>query len=433
MIRTLAAAAAALALVPAAAQARPGDPDRSFGRRGSVTLKATNADAVGGAVRVISNTRILAGGAAAGQFVVVRLRPTGSLDSRFGTRGQVVPALPGTTHEGVRALATLRDGRIVAAGTIRLAAGGTRFVAFRLLPNGEVDPSFGGGLGYVTPGPANGQLAAMVADRDGNLFLGGGRPDGAGGELPVLIKLLPDGTPDPTFTAINSGPSGRVTSILLRSNGSITFSIGAGPGLSGIAAFTVVRLLPTGALDPSFGGTGVVSIPMGTGAGAGIGAQVVRNTTNDMTLVAGTDLTSSGTPRGAILRLRQDGSLDTRFGSRGITRIARAGREIRITSMVRDRSGRILVAGSGRPPNAMIARLRAGGARDRTFGNGGITYPLLGRPPGGNPIFTTIEALDVARNRPVLAGSAAGPGQLIRGTGATTYTGRFAFTVSRLD
>src|ERR1700754_3656818 len=79
-----------LMLVPAAAQARAGDPDGRFGRRGSVTLKATNADAVGGAGKGLSGHRILAGGAAAGQFVVVRLRETGTLDSKFGTGGQVV-------------------------------------------------------------------------------------------------------------------------------------------------------------------------------------------------------------------------------------------------------------------------------------------------------------------------------------------------------
>src|SRR3954451_9584095 len=98
------AALALLLLVPAAASARAGDPDRRFGRQGTVTLKATAADAVGGAVKVISGNRILAGGAAAGQFVGVRLRPTGTLDSKFGTGGQLGPALPGTTLDGVRAI-----------------------------------------------------------------------------------------------------------------------------------------------------------------------------------------------------------------------------------------------------------------------------------------------------------------------------------------
>src|SRR4051812_37611178 len=203
------AALALLLLVPAAAQARAGDPDKRFGRQGTVTLKATAADAVGGAVKVISGNRVLAGGAAAGQVVVVRVRstrtpgsqvctrgpgvpppppPPGPLDSKFGTGGQVVPALPGTTLDGVRAISVFRDGRIVAAGTLRQADGTTKMVAFRLLPTGEIDPSFGAGFGYVLAGPAGSELGAMVMDTNGNVTLAGSRP----GDIPIIIRLLAD-------------------------------------------------------------------------------------------------------------------------------------------------------------------------------------------------------------------------------------------------
>src|SRR3954467_3351090 len=106
MIRTLAIALLPLFLLPAGALAGPGDPDTHFGRHGTVTLKATDADAVGFAVKVVSGNRVLAGGAAAGQMVVLKLRATGSLDGSFGTRGQVVPALPGTSLDGVRSVQT---------------------------------------------------------------------------------------------------------------------------------------------------------------------------------------------------------------------------------------------------------------------------------------------------------------------------------------
>ena len=58
-------------------------------------------------------------------------------------------------------------------------------------------------------------------------------------------------------------------------------------------------------------------------------------------------------------------------------------------------------------------RLRANGRRDTPFGNNGITYPLLGRPPGGDPIYTTLDAIDAngPRRRVHRAGPAApGPG-----------------------
>jgi uncharacterized delta-60 repeat protein len=435
MKRILAAALVLLLVPTAAAQARPGDPDTAFGRRGTVTLKATAADAVAGAVKVISGNRVLAGGSAAGQFVVVRLRATGTLDSKFGTGGQVVPALPGTTLDGVRALSTFRDGRIVAAGTLRQADGSTRMVAIRLLPTGEIDPSFGAGFGYVLVGPAGSELGAMTMDRQGNVILGGVRP----GEVPIVIRLLADGSLDATFGAGGTldgstlGLAGRVTGLLVRPEGTLTFTVGGGASSVYPATFTVVRLGPLGAVDPSFAGTGIVSIPLGPGQAAGVGAAAVRQGPSGTTLVAGTDLTETGTPRGAIIRLKGDGTLDKRFGSKGVARLARAGREIRLKALARDSSGRILVAGSGQPPEAVVMRLRASGRRDSTFGNGGVTYPLLGRPPGGDPIYTTIDAIDAAGSHPVIAGSAAGPGQLIRGNPAgTLYTGRFALTVSRL-
>jgi uncharacterized delta-60 repeat protein len=434
MTRILVAALIVL-LAPAAAQARAGGPDRDFGRRGTVTLKATAADAVAGAVKVISGNRVLAGGSAAGQFVVVRLRSTGTLDSKFGTAGQVVPALPGTTLDGVRALATFRDGRIVAAGTLTQADGTTRLAAIRLLPTGEIDPSFGSGLGYVLAGPPGSVLGAMVMDRAGNVILGGVRP----GEVPIVIRLLADGSPDATFGAGSVldgaalGITGRVTGVLVRPEGTLTFTVGGGAVGNYPATFTTVRVGATGAPDPAFGGTGIVSLPLGPGQAAGIGAAAIRQGPSGTTLVAGTDLTASGTPCGAVIRLKPDGTLDTRFGSRGVERLARAGREIRIKAMARDITGRILLAGSGQPPGALVMRLRASGRRDSTFGSGGVTYPLLGRPPGGDPIYTTFDAIDAAGSRALIAGSAAGPGELVRGGAAgTLYTGRFALTVSRL-
>ncbi len=439
MSRILLAALVALALVPAAAQARPGDPDNRFGNRGTITLKAVATDAVGGAVKALPGNRVLAAGAAGGQFVVVKLRPSGSLDSSFGTGGQVVPILPGSSLEGVRALATFRDGRIVAAGTLLEANGDARMVAFRLLPSGEIDPSFGGGLGFVVAGPDSTSLGAMVMDSTGNVILAGGHIVPGGAEVPVVLRLLPDGTPDPGFAGGRVvdgsalGLTGRATSLLVGSDGTVTFTVGVSPSRTGPATFTMVRVLSTGAPDTTFGGTGIVQVPLGPGAGAGIGAAALRRGPSTTMLVAGTDMNASGTPRGSVIRLRADGTLDTRFGTRGIVHVARAGRDIRITSMVRDSRGRILLAGTARAPDSVIVRLRSRGARDRTFGNGGLTYRVLGRPPGGDPVYTTFEAIDAAGPRAILVGSSAGPGRLLRNGAGTAYLGRFALTVSKLQ
>src|SRR3954468_22237033 len=183
MKRTLLATLALALLAPAAAQARAGQLDGHFATRGAQTLNAKDADAVGGAILALPNGRLLAGGAAAGKVVVLRLHAAaGRLDNDFGDHGQFVPELPGTSLEGVRALARFRDGRIVAAGALKVSGGASRVAAVRLLPNGEVDPSFGGGLGYVIAGPNGSVLGSMAMDSSGNIVLTGARTNADGSE-----------------------------------------------------------------------------------------------------------------------------------------------------------------------------------------------------------------------------------------------------------
>ena len=438
MLRCTALVALLLALAPAVARASGDGPDRAFGQRGTVTLKATDADAVGGAVKVIAGHKVLAAGSAAGKLVVLRLRKTGSLDSGFGTGGQVALDLPGASLDGVRSLATFRDGRILAAATVQPASGGTRIALVRFLPDGEIDPSFGGGNGYAITGPSGATLGTMVQDRAGNILVAGGRPSGAG-EIPYVTRFAPDGTPDATFGAGGTvdgaalGLAGRATGVLARTDGTTVFCVGSGTGKVGPSTFAVVRLLANGAPDPAFGGTGAVSLPLTPYAGQGAGAVAVRQGPSNSVLVAGTDVTEKGSLRAAVVRLRPDGSLDPRFASDGIAHIARSGRDLHVTSFTRDDHGRIILAGAGAPPDSLLARLTVGGKHDRTFGNNGITYPILGRPPGGDPVYTTLEAVDVDGARVVTAGSAAGPGVLTRSLGGSTvFGGRFALTVSRL-
>jgi uncharacterized delta-60 repeat protein len=424
-------------LVPAAAQAKAGDADGTFGRRGTVTLKAAGADAVAGAVKALPGHKVLAGGSAAGKLVVLRLRRTGSLDSAFGEHGQVVPSLPGASLDGVRALATFRDGRIVAAATLQLASGGTQLALVRLLPNGEIDPSFGAGLGYVLTGPAGSTLGSMAMDRNGGIVVAGGHPAGAR-EVPLVLRLAPDGSPDGTFGAggtvdgASLGLAGRATGVLVRPDGTVVFCVGAGPGRAGPSTLTVVRLLAGGAPDPSFSGTGVVALGLTPFSGAGAGAAAIRGGPAGTLLVAGTDVTATGSLRVVVARLKPNGAIDARFGHRGFARVSRAGRDLRLTAMTRDGQGRIVLTGAASPAAGLVVRLRESGRRDTAFGNGGLTYPQLGRPPGGDPIYTTLDGVDADGSQVLLAGAAAGPGPLTRSAGGTAYGGRFALTVSRL-
>jgi uncharacterized delta-60 repeat protein len=421
-----------LLAAPAAAQARAGDIERGFGTRGTQTLSAKKGDAVGGAIDVLTSNRMLAGGAAGGRWVVVRLHSSsGKLDNNFGDRGQFTPSLPGTSLNGVQALATFRDGRIIAAGTLDTAAG-SQMAAVRLLANGQIDPSFGGGAGYVLAGPLGSQLGDMSMDTNGNIVLAGVRP----GEAPYIVRLLPDGTPDTAFGAggavdgASLGLSGRATSVLARPDGTTVFSVGETPGHAASSAFTVVRLLAGGAPDPGFNGTGVSTVSLGTPvSGDGLGAGALNIGPGGTILVAGTTASARGTQQAVISRLRANGALDTRFGTRGFARVARSHQNLRVTSLARDSAGRILVAGTARAPFSLVARLRPSGRRDTRFGSHGVRLLALGK---NHPVYSEFTGVDAVATHAVLVGLVAGPGQLTRTGSSTTYSGRFALTVSRL-
>lgn len=434
----LALIALTLALPAAAATAAvPGHADRSFGRGGAATFSAAAGDAVGGAVRSTAGGGVLAGGGSGGRFEIVRLRRNGTFDRRFGRRGRVFPALPGVSPDGVRGLAVFRDGRILAAGTL-VVDGTPRFAVVRLLPGGEVDPAFGGGAGYVLAGPPGATLTAMAMDADGNLVLAGGRATGLA-EVPVVVRLLFDGTPDPTFGAGGTfdgaalGLSGRANAVLIGAGGSVAFTVGVASASVGVSTFTAVRLTAAGAPDPAFGGTGLVSVPLSPTSGLGLGADAIAPAAGGRLLVAGTDGPVGGGERAAVLRLEPTGALDPRFGRGGIVRVARRNDPLHILAMTRMPRGRIALVGSAQAPAGLAIRLRADGRRDRSFGADGLAFPVLGRPPDSpHRAYTELDAVDAARNRLVTAGSVAGAATLIRTPTGISYLGRFGFTVGRL-
>jgi uncharacterized delta-60 repeat protein len=127
-----------------------GSPDLTFGTEGVVR---TPIDLVpdgvdeGAVAQVGIDGTVLIGGWAEGetdhfQWTFVRYSPTGALDPTFGSGGIVVLKLGGTDtwRNGAHDLAIQPDGKIVAVGETA-----PYWTALRLLPNGDLDSSFGTG------------------------------------------------------------------------------------------------------------------------------------------------------------------------------------------------------------------------------------------------------------------------------------------------
>jgi uncharacterized delta-60 repeat protein len=139
------------------------------------------------------------------------------------------------------------NGHLVFAGSPRLLNGRPCHV-WGTLPDGTLDPAF-----VPLPGP-NTYSRAITLTRElatGNIYVVADNPGGNITREPR--RLLPNGTPDPTFSTANTftpASWGGVGMVVVQPNGRLLLSgdfLGAGGNFYGS-----VRLLPSGALDPSY-------------------------------------------------------------------------------------------------------------------------------------------------------------------------------------
>jgi uncharacterized delta-60 repeat protein len=189
--------------------------------------------------------------------------PAGNLDPGFGEGGMLkLAALAGAPASypdgGVLALTHRPDGSIVAAGS----GAPKRTVAFlaALSPAGSLLPGFGeGGIVRLRrPLPATQQLTGFAPLADGKLLAAAGTDLGVDSES-VLIRYAADGGLDPTF----GGGAGYVA--VGSSRFVMGFAASGGQVLMGLYDSPRSRLLRLNAADGapvrSFGSDGVVLLP----------------------------------------------------------------------------------------------------------------------------------------------------------------------------
>jgi uncharacterized delta-60 repeat protein len=275
----------------------------------------------------------------------VAAQSAGALDRTFGNKRLLV-----ARGFGEQRIALDREGRILAAaGT----SGG--FQVARYLPDGRFDSSFGanGTVELALPG-SEGQVAAIRVQPDGKVLVGGSfvaaRGEGYYDRVPVLARINADGSTDQGFGEFN-GFHGRPGLIETQRNfaavlvhrGKIVIAGEEGRGY-------VARFNGDGSQDRSFSRDGWASVPpLQTGR---------VYPTNGFTGVSGLlpgrggSLYATGWTQDKLMvaRLRADGRLDRSFGKRGIVRTKVDGYPpchcLRASGVSRDRRGRLVVVGT---------------------------------------------------------------------------------------
>ncbi len=275
--------------------------DPSFGFGGIVTVAINGGAGIdsGAALALQPDGKIVVAGTGRDgkygplQFAAVRLNTDGSLDQSFGSGGVAVAPV-GTTYAIANAVAIQSNGDIVLGGGAQQGQD-VYFAAARMTPNGSLDPSFGsGGTAFLTSQPT-GDAWGMVLRADGGIVLAGQQTscqscaDGY-----MAARLTPNGQLDPSFGnggvfTLVPGANAAGLAVGPETNGDTVISGQA--QVNGVWNVVTVALTPSGTLDPAFGSGGVAEFP---GAGinalvtdtqgqiylAGVGATIVRLTSN---------------------------------------------------------------------------------------------------------------------------------------------------------
>jgi uncharacterized delta-60 repeat protein len=289
-------------------------------------------------------------------------------DTTFGTNGVVVSDL-GSTDEFANAIAVRPSGSIVVAGSSARA-----MTAAQYLPDGTLDPSFGlGGIARIFRGDfptSSGTDLALQAD--GKAVLVGSELGvvSDSSRLDILVaRLNLDGTRDTSF----GGGDGAVyldfqsqqdaaAAVAIDSAGRIVVA-GTSSLFNSDSNAVVVRLLPDGSLDPSFGTQGTVVIDLGTDFDRASGLALQAD---GALLVVGSYQPSFLVPW--LARLLPDGSRDRRFGRKGMVIPRNGGRWYDVAIQP---DGRIVTAGEMLGEIA-VARYLLNGKADSGFGVNGI-------------------------------------------------------------
>lgn len=307
--------------------------DPTFGTNGVVSIDINGSQVFdeAEAVAIQADGKIVVTGRSKSggdfQFTTLRLLSDGTLDNTFGTNGLVLTSMGG--EDIVRDMLLQDDGKIVVAGggQVSLVSNQKAYAIARYLANGDLDeyisaaePGFdvdGKSLTTIhqstedeirgiTLNPSNGDLIAAGNSKINNqLDISMAIFDEDG------VKLL-----DNSWDVSGNNRKDEAWDVQLQSDGNILIAGFTEDGMSKNAF--LLRLLPDGSLDNSFGVGGIVTSDFG--AGNDDEWRSIALLPSGHILVHGVVTNSTSNKDLMIARYLPDGTLDTSFGTQsGLT------------------------------------------------------------------------------------------------------------------
>ncbi len=296
---------------------------------------------------------------------LARLLPDGNLDPTF----DIGPGADGV----IRALALQRDGRLVIGGTFTTINSTNAGNISRLSIDGKVDGAFDAGAGADNP------VFALLVQPDDRILVGGAFSYFNGEPHPGIVRLMTNGVVDPTFVT-GSGINGSVYAFAVQADGKILVA-GEFVSFNAIPHSNLVRLLPDGSLDASFN-------PAFSIDGA-IRTVLVQT---DGNIVIGGDFTAvNGVSRQHLARLDQGGFIDNAFLA-----LPGQGADGAVYAIKQQIDGRLIISGDFQTFNGVTR-----GGITRLRDTDGTTDPSINFGVGANDF---VAALLLQPDRKIVLG-----------------------------
>lgn len=322
----------------------------------------------------------------------VQAQTVGTLDSTYGTNGKASISLAtGITYGGV----AQSDGKIVVVGYSQ-EGGHADITAIRFTTAGVIDSTFGAnGKALITYSP-NPIVYAAAVQPDDKIVLAGtaSTADDIDYDL-MVVRLDANGALDSTFGTNGivitagrhhgTGQLGIVTearAVAIQPDGKIV-AAGRTFEVNYDASPIIVRYDSTGAIDPTFNGSGVVVDSTDAGYGYSEWTNALALQPDGKIIIAGST-NSFGLSYGLaaeVLRFNSDGTLDNSFASD--TRVQKSfGTTAEANAVTLLSDGSILLAGysGASSPVFYIVKYSSSGHFDNSFGgtSDGVTLSFTG-------------------------------------------------------
>jgi uncharacterized delta-60 repeat protein len=393
------------ALVPLLVADAPGSLDTTFDTDGLTFDGTRGTGSTFLSLALQSDGQIVAAGGAGATpgslsgWIVRRYSTSGAVDAAFSTKTSAAGVLPADGE--ARAIAIDAKGNIICAGFSQAPL--QQLTVVRLLPTGALDTTFAGGVVRVAAEvPATASLGYGVAVQpDGAVVVVGARRDVVNNESGIIIRFKENGTRDATF---NGGATvvmaaARFVGVAIDAGNVVV----AGSTLGGaLPSYFATRRTATGAVDPTFGsggtaafgntyrangfalladgslalvgdiqqgapgytagvasGKGVAVFARAYGNAAGAGFFGIGVQADGRIVAAGHTAVANGEAR--VQRILADGNKDTTFGVAGTATLEPAGTpngfDVTLFAAAIQKDGRILAAGNRSNVGASIYRL----------------------------------------------------------------------------